>query len=104
MDNNILTFEEINNLVEKNYNKKFDKTTSFIDDSLISNVLTKDKSSSVSSKVIRYILGEYLQIKEAYRLRNADLIGYSLDIESLSECLDNVYNNWDEDNKTKSIL
>lgn len=101
---NILTLEEINNLVEKNYNKKFDKTTSFIDDSIISNVLTKDKSSSVSSKVIRYILGEYLEIKEAYRLRNADLIGYSLDRESLSKALENVYNIWNDDNKTKSIL
>ena len=104
MDNNILTLEEINNLAEKNYNKKFDKTTSFIDDSLISNVLTKDKNTAVPSKAIRYILGEYLQIKEAYRLRNTDLIGYSLDSESLSECLENVYNIWNEDNKTKSIL
>ncbi|WP_295154801.1 DUF4132 domain-containing protein [uncultured Brachyspira sp.] len=99
-----LSLEEINSMVEKNYNKKFDKTTSFINDDLISNVLIKDKSSVVSSKVIRYILGEYLDIKDAYRLRNADIIGYSLDNESLSEALENVYKVWNEDNKTKSIL
>ncbi|MDA0034450.1 hypothetical protein OGZ02_07880 [Brachyspira hyodysenteriae] len=100
----MLSLEEINNIVEKNYNKKFDKTTSFIDDSIISNVLIKDKSAVVSSKVIRYILGEYLDIKEAYRLRNADMIGNSLDSESLSETLEKVYKLWDENNKTKSIL
>ena len=100
----ILTLDEINNLAEKNYNKKFDKSTSFIDDSIISNVLTKDKSSAVSSRVIRYILGEYLDIKEPYRIRNADLIGCSLDNKSLSDAMENVYNAWNEDNKTKSIL
>ena len=100
----ILTLDEINNLAEKNYNKKFDKSTLFIDDSIISNVLTKDKSSAVSSRVIRYILGEYLDIKEPYRIRNADLIGCSLDNKSLSDAMENVYNAWNEDNKTKSIL
>ncbi|WP_278847065.1 DUF4132 domain-containing protein [Brachyspira pilosicoli] len=100
----VLSLEEINNIVEKNYNKKFDKTTSFIDDSIISNVFIKDKSAVVSSKVIRYILGEYLDIKEAYRLRNADMIGNSLDRESLSDALENIYKLWDENNKTKSIL
>ncbi|ELV06493.1 hypothetical protein H263_03773 [Brachyspira hampsonii 30599] len=100
----MLSLEEINNIVEKNYNKKFDKTTSFIDDSIISNVLIKDKSSKVTSKVIRYILGEYLDIKEAYRLRNADMIGNSLDSESLNEALEKVYKLWNEDNKKKSIL
>lgn len=100
----MLSLEEINNTVDKNYNKKFDKTTSFIDDDLISNVYIKDKSSLVSAKVIRYIIGEYLDIKEAYRLRNADTIGNSLDRDSLNEALENVYKNWNEDNKTKSIL
>ena len=99
-----MTLEEINNIVEKNYNKKFDKTTSFIDDSMISNVLIKDKTAAVPSKVIRYILGEYLDIKEAYRLRNPDLIAAFLDSESLSNALENVYQVWNEDNKTKSIL
>ncbi|WP_181292086.1 DUF4132 domain-containing protein [Brachyspira hampsonii] len=100
----MLSLEDINNIVEKNYNKKFDKTTSFIDDSIISNVLIKDKSSKVPSKAIRYILGEYLDIKESYRIRNADLVGYSLDNESLSEALEKVYKLWNEDNKTKGIL
>ncbi len=100
----MLSLEEINDITEKNYNKKFDKTTSFIDDSIISNVLIKDKSSKVSSKAIRYILGEYLEIKEAYRVRNADLIGYSLDDESFIEALENIYNVWNDDNKTKGIL
>lgn len=102
--NNILSLDEINDITDKNYNKKFDNLTSFIDDSLISNVLTKDKKSYVSSKVIRYILGEYIEIKEPYRLRNPDLICFSLDIESLSEAFENVYNIWEEDNKTKGIL
>ncbi|MBW5391005.1 DUF4132 domain-containing protein [Brachyspira hampsonii] len=100
----MLSLEDINNIVEKNYNKKFDKTTSFIDDSIISNVLIKDKSSKVPSKAIRYILGEYLDIKESYRIRNADLVGYSLDNESFTQALDNIYNIWNEDNKTKGIL
>ncbi|OEJ13021.1 molybdate metabolism regulator [Brachyspira hampsonii] len=100
----MLSLEEINNIAEKNYNKKFDKTTSFIDDSIISNILIKDKSSKVPSKVIRYILGEYLDIKESYRIRNADLVGYSLDNESFTQALDNIYNIWNEDNKTKGIL
>ena len=99
-----MTVEEINAFVEKNYNKKFDKTTSFIDDSIISNVLIKDKTNYVDAKVIRYIIGEYLDIKEAYRLRNADLIGNALDAESFDKALEDIYNIWNCDNKTKGIL
>ena len=99
-----MTVEEINAFVEKNYNKKFDKTTSFIDDSIISNVLIKDKTNYADAKVIRYIIGEYLDIKEAYRLRNADLIGNALDTESFDKALEDIYNIWNCDNKTKGIL
>lgn len=101
---NFLSIEEINDIVEKNYNKKYDKTTSFIKDSDISNVLLKDKSSEVSPKVIRYIIGEYLNLKEILRLDNADSIGYSLDEDSFRDALEKIYIAGKKDNKTKNIL
>lgn len=99
-----LSIEEINDIVEKNYNKKYDNTTSFIKDSDISNVLLKDKSSKVSPKVIRYIIGEYLNLKEILRLDNADSIGYSLDEDSFRDALEKIYIAGKKDNKTKNIL
>ena len=99
-----LSIEEINDIVEKNYNNKYDKITAFIKDSEISNVFVKDKSVKVSPKVIRYIIGEYLNLKEILRLDNVDNIGYSLDNNSFREALEKIYIASKKDNKTKNIL
>ncbi|WP_157150736.1 DUF4132 domain-containing protein [Brachyspira sp. SAP_772] len=100
----MLSLKEINEIVEKNYKLKYDKTTSFIDNKIISNVFTKDKSSVVCVKVIRFIIGAYLELKEACRLDIVDEIGSSLDKESLRYALEKIYINFAEDNKTKNVL
>lgn len=99
-----LNIEEINDIVEKNYNNKYDKITSFVKDSDISSVFVKDKSAVVSPKVIRYIIGEYLNIKEIVKLDNVDYIGYSLDEDSFRDALEKIYIASGKDNKTKNIL
>ena len=99
-----LSIEEINEIVEKNYNKKYDKSTAFIKDEDISEVLLKDKSAAVSPKVIRFIIGEYLNLKEISKLDNVDNIGYSLDENSFREALEKIYIASKKDNKTKNIL
>lgn len=99
-----LNIEEINDIVEKNYNKKYDKLTAFIKDEDISEVLLKDKSATISPKVIRYIMGEYLNLKEIYKLDNVDNIGYSLNENSFRKALEKIYIASGKDNKTKNIL
>ena len=99
-----LSIEEIDNIVEKNYKNKYDKITAFIKDSEISNVFIKDKSVKVSPKVIRYIIGEYLNLKEILRLDNVDNIGYSLDEDSFRDALEKIYIASKNNNKTKNIL
>ena len=99
-----LNIEEINEIVEKNYNKKCDKITAFIKDEDISKVFLKDKSASVSPKVIRFIIGEYLNLKEIVKLDNVDNIGYSLDGDSFRDSLEKIYIASKKDNKTKNIL
>ena len=99
-----LSIEEINEIVEKNYNKKYDKSTAFIKDEDISEVFLKDKSVAVSPKVIRFIIGEYLNLKEISKLDNVDNIGYSLDEDSFREALEKIYIASKKDNKTKNIL
>ncbi len=99
-----LNIEEINDIVEKNYNNKYDKTTAFVKDEDISTVFVKDKSAIVSPKVIRYIIGEYLNIKEIVKLDYVDYIGYSLDEDSFRDALQKIYIASKNDNKTKNIL
>ena len=99
-----LNIEEINNIVEKNYNKKCDKITAFIKDEDISKVFLKDKSAAVSPKVIRFIIGEYLNLKEIVKLDNVDNIGYSLDEDSFRDSLEKIYIASKKENKTKNIL
>ena len=100
----MLSLKEINEIVDKNYKSKYDKTTSFIDNKIISNVLAKDKNTVVCVKVIRFIMGAYLELKEPYRVDVVDEIGYSLDEESFRGALENIYINFSEDNKTKNVL
>ena len=100
----MLELKDINEIVDKNYKSKYDKTTFFIDNKIISNVFTKNKSVIIPVKVIRFIIGAYLELKEACRLDIVDEIGYSLDEESFRETLENIYINFAEDNKTKNVL
>lgn len=100
----MLSLEEINNRVSKDYNSKLQKTTSFIDDSLINNVYIKDKSVFVDTSVIRYIIGRYLTIDEVYRIKDLDIIIDSLDKDSFFSAIERIYDNWDMNIKTKNIL
>ncbi|TXJ46222.1 DUF4132 domain-containing protein [Brachyspira pilosicoli] len=100
----MLSLKEINEIVEKSYKSKYDKTTSFIDNKIISNVFTKDKSSVVCVKVIRFIIGAYLELKESCSIDIVDEIGYSLDEESFREALEKIYINFAQDNKTKNVI
>ena len=93
--NDFKTIEEAENYIENNYNKKYDKKVSFINNNY--KVLIKDKSREVNTKVLKYIYLEYLFLKrDVKRLVQIDNIINLLDKESFIKFIKNIY---DETNK-----
>ncbi|MEI0487177.1 BspA family leucine-rich repeat surface protein [Brachyspira intermedia] len=93
--NDFKTIEEAEKYIENNYNKKYDKKVSFINNNY--KVLIKDKSREVNINVIKYIYLEYLSLKrDVKRLVKIDNIVNLLDKESFIKFIKNIY---DETNK-----
>ncbi|EKV57358.1 lipoprotein [Brachyspira hampsonii 30446] len=84
VDNNNAHFqniEEAEEYVNNNYDKSFDKSIKFIDDKYT--IFTKDRKTKISLKMIRFIYGSYLKVKDnVVRLEIIDDIINLLDIES----------------------
>ena len=73
--------EEAEEYVNNNYDKSFDKSIKFIDDKYT--IFTKDRKTKISLKMIRFIYGSYLKVKDnVVRLEIIDDIINLLDIES----------------------
>lgn len=84
--------EEINNFVESKYEKSLEKNIKWIDDSLISNV--KISGSNVPIKVMKYILMEYMALKEPYRIESIDKMSVLFDKKSFTDTLESLYQTW----------
>ncbi|WP_300758639.1 BspA family leucine-rich repeat surface protein [uncultured Brachyspira sp.] len=73
--------KEAEEYVNNNYDKSFDKSIKFIDDKYT--IFTKDRKTKISLKMIRFIYGSYLKVKDnVVRLEIIDSIINLLDIES----------------------
>ena len=82
--------EEVENYVANNYEESFDKSLKFIKDDY--NVLTKDKNKRIDIKIIRFIYGSYLKIKDnVRRLKIIDNIINLLDIDSFREAAYKIF-------------
>ncbi|WP_297297092.1 BspA family leucine-rich repeat surface protein [uncultured Brachyspira sp.] len=82
--------EEVENYVASNYEESFDKSLKFIKDDY--NVLTKDKNKRIDIKIIRFIYGSYLKIKDnVRRLKIIDNIINLLDIDSFREAAYKIF-------------
>ncbi|WP_300377863.1 BspA family leucine-rich repeat surface protein [Brachyspira sp.] len=83
-NSNKITFaniEEAEEYVNNNYDKSFDRSIKFIDDKYT--ILTKDGKEKISTKMIRFIYGSYLKVKNnVVRLSIIDNLVNLLDIES----------------------
>ena len=90
--NNFSTIEKAEIYIENNYNKKDEKKVKFIDDLNIENVFTKDKTKTVSIKIIKYIYLSYLALKrDVYKIILIDNIINLLDRESFINAIKTIY-------------
>ena len=82
--------EEVENYVACNYEEYFDKSLKFIKDDY--NILTKDKNKRIDIKIIRFIYGSYLKIKDnVRRLKTIDNIIDLIDIDSFREAAYKIF-------------
>ncbi|WP_297277827.1 DUF4132 domain-containing protein [uncultured Brachyspira sp.] len=89
------SIDEINQYIDDYYDEKYEHLIDFIDESLISNVLMKkDNNIKVPSKVLKYILLEYMFLKEPYRIKDADSMIAIFDINSVRNTFENIYRYW----------
>lgn len=89
------SIDEINQYIDDYYDEKYEHLIDFIDESLISNVLMKkDNNIKVPSKVLKYILLEYMFLEEPYRIKDADSMIAIFDINSVRNTFENIYRYW----------
>ena len=89
------SIDEINQYIDDYYDEKYEHLIDFIDESLISNVLMKkDNNVKVPSKVLKYILLEYMFLEEPYRIKDADSMIAIFDINSVRNTFENIYRYW----------
>ena len=86
------TIEEVVDYVDKNYEEVFDKSLKFIKDEY--DILTKDKTKKIDIKIIKFIYGSYLKIKDnVRRLKTIDNIINLIDIESFRNAAYKIFEN-----------
>ena len=86
------TIEEVVDYVDKNYEEVFDKSLKFIKDEY--DIITKDKTKKIDIKIIKFIYGSYLKIKDnVRRLKTIDNIINLIDIESFRNAAYKIFEN-----------
>ena len=86
------TVEEVVDYVDKNYEEVFDKSLKFIKDEY--DIITKDKTKKIDIKIIKFIYGSYLKIKDnVRRLKTIDNIINLIDIESFRNAAYKIFEN-----------
>lgn len=92
--------------VDDNYDIENESLVKWIDDSEISNAKFKDSKKHVPTKVIRYIIMEYMALSEPYKIQICDKIIEKININDIQDILENVYQKWlgeGADTKKKNI-
>ncbi|WP_300370058.1 DUF4132 domain-containing protein [Brachyspira sp.] len=102
------TLEDINTYIDDYYEEHYEHLIDFIDDSLISEVILRnDKTVKVPVKIIKYILLEYMLLKEPYRIKDIDKMIDLFDMNSVRDTFEKVYKYWtdnDCDESKKNII
>ena len=80
--------------VDDNYDIENESLVKWIDDSEISNAKFKDSKKHVPTKVIRYIIMEYMALSEPYKIQICDKIIEKININDIQNILENVYQKW----------
>lgn len=96
-DDNIPTLNDLDDIkyfIEENYNPKLDKFSKHISDETLSKVKIKNSGRYINAKTVRYIVTNYLSLKNIERLKIADNILEFLDIQSFNDTLENIYQHW----------
>ncbi|MEI0494240.1 DUF4132 domain-containing protein [Brachyspira intermedia] len=97
------TLDDINQYIDDYYEESYEHLIDFIDESLISDaVLRNDKNIKVPAKVIKYILLEYMFLKEPYRIKDIDRMMDLFDMNSIRSTFENVYKYWTDNNCEES--
>ena len=88
------SIDEIEEYVNKQYNKEHEILIKDIDENILSNILLKDKKTTSPLKIVKYVFMEYAALKEPSILKDCNKIAEFFDIDSFRNALDNIYTNW----------
>ena len=91
-ENIFKSIEEVKYYVDKNYEEYFDRNLKFIKDDY--DIFTRDKTKKVDIKIIKFIYGSYLKIKDnVVRIKTIDNIIDLIDIESFRNAAYKIFEN-----------
>ncbi|MEI0487937.1 molybdate metabolism regulator [Brachyspira pulli] len=88
------SIDEIEEYVNKQYNKEHESLIKDIDKNILSNILLKDKKTASPLKIVKYVFMEYAALKEPSILKDCNKIAEFFDIDSFRNALDDIYSNW----------
>ena len=86
--------DEIEEYVNKQYNKEHESLIKDIDENILSNILLKEKKIASPLKIVKYVFMEYAALKEPSILKDCNKIAEFFDIDSFRNALDAIYSNW----------
>ena len=86
--------DEIEEYINKQYNKEHESLIKDIDKNILSNILLKDKKTASPLKIVKYVFMEYAALKEPSILKDCNKIAEFFDIDSFRNALDAIYSNW----------
>ncbi|CRF31355.1 hypothetical protein BRSU_0040 [Brachyspira suanatina] len=86
--------DEIEEYINKQYNKEHEILIKDIDENILSNILLKDKKTVSPLKIVKYVFMEYAALKEPSILKDCNKIAEFFDIDSFRNALDAIYYNW----------
>lgn len=98
--------KEVIEFVNENSDKDNEELTKWIQDTSLENVKFRNSEEVVPPSVIRFILNEYMALKEVYRIKTCDKIIEMLNIEDFRKVICSIYNDWCEegsDTKKKNL-
>ena len=101
------TKEEAEEFCKNNYVKENEKLISWIPENLFEGVKYAEKSGTASKDMIKFLLLEYMSLTSPYRVKSVDKIVEVLDLRSLQNVLENIYQLWlgnGADTKQKAVM
>lgn len=97
----------VEEFVQDNYIEEDEKLIKWIHDEMLGDVRYRDLSLHASSKVLKYVLLEYMSLSDPYRVQACDKVMEMLHPRDIEQTLELIYQLWiDEgaDTKKKNIL